>query len=180
MNIVAMVGSPSSNSINRKVVEFMKGRYKDKIDISILEIAELPFHNYDTEDNPPELIVEMRKEILEADGVLFATPEYNQSIPATLKNAIDWFSRVEQVLMKKPAMIIGVSPGRLGTVRAQEHLKDILTSQMVGVLPLPATEVFIGSYYDLIDENGVLKDESTIEFLDSSVDAFIDWVNKIK
>lgn len=179
MNIVAMVGSPSKNSINKKVVEFMKDRYKDKLDITILEIDKLPFHNYDTEDTPPELIIEMRKQILEADGVLFATPEYNQSIPATLKNAIDWFSRVEAVLMDKPAMIVGASPGRLGTVRAQEHLKDILTSQFVGMLPVPKTEVFIGGYYDQVDEDGYLNNEGTIGFLDTCVDNFIDWIKVV-
>ena len=179
MKLVAMSGSPSKDSINKKVLEFMKDRYKDKLDIKILEIDKLPFYNYDIENTPPELVVEMRKEIKEADAIIFATPEYNQSIPATLKNAIDWFSRVELVLMKKPAMILGASPGRLGTVRAQEHLKDVLTSQYVGVLPLPGTEVFIGSYYDQVDENGILNNESTIEFLDMAVDNLIDWVNKI-
>jgi len=179
MKIVAMVGSPSKGSINRKVAEFMKERYKDKLDIKILKIEELPFYDYEMDDNPPELVLEMRKDILGADGILFATPEYNQSIPATLKNAIDWFSRVEPVLMNKPGMIVGASPGRLGTVRAQEHLKDILTSQMVGVLPLPRTEVFIGSYYDQVDEDGVLNNEGTIGFLDESINSFIDWIERI-
>lgn len=180
MKIVAMVGSPSKTSINRSVVEFMKDRYGDRLDIKILAIEDLPFYNYEIEDNPPQLILEMREDIREADGILFATPEYNQSIPATMKNALDWFSRVEPVLLGKPGMIMGVSPGRLGTVRAQEHLKDILTSQMVGVLPLPGTEVFIGSYYDQIDESGVLSDGNTIAFLDEALDKFINWIEKVK
>ena len=125
MKIVAMVGSMSKESNNKKVVKFMQKRYKDKLDIEILSIDKLPMYNQDIELNPPELVVDLREKIKSSDGILFATPEYNHSIPAVLKNAIDWFSRVEPVLIGKPSMVIGATMGNLGTVRAQVHLRQI-------------------------------------------------------
>lgn len=183
MKIVAMVGSPSVNSINRKLGNFLKEKYADKMEIEFLEIEKLPFHNYDTENNPPELILEMREKIKEADGVLFITPEYNHSVPPVLKNAIDWFSRVEQVLLYKPALIMGASPGRMGTVRAQEHLKDILAGPGTTMHICPNNEVILGGFTKLLDENGKLVDERTIGFIDKAMNRYIEWVeevNKIK
>lgn len=180
MKIVAMVGSLSKASINRRLAEFLKDRYKGKMDIEILEIDKLPFYDYEIEEEKNTLLDNMRNSIREADGVLFLTPEYNASIPAILKNAIDWFSRVDQVLIDKPGMILGATPGRLGTVKAQEHLKDILTSQQLGVLLVPRTDILIGSYYDQIDGEGNLVDKDTLGFLDASFENFKKWIEKLR
>lgn len=180
MNIVALVGSMSKDSNNRKIVEFMKDRYKDRMDIEILPIEKLPMYNQDIELDPPEIVDELRQKIKQSDGILFATPEYNHSISAVLKNAIDWFSRVERVMIGKPSMIVGASLGTLGTVRAQVHLRQILNSGGVGTLNLPGNEVFIGNVHEKLDKDGNLVDESTIKYLDKVVDNFIAWINKIK
>ncbi|MCF6460377.1 NADPH-dependent FMN reductase [Clostridium sp. Cult3] len=180
MNIVALVGSMSKESNNRKIVEFMRERYKDKMDIEILPIEKLPMYNQDIELQPSEIVEELRKKIKQSDGILFATPEYNHSISAVLKNAIDWFSRVERVMVNKPSMIVGASLGTLGTVRAQVHLRQILNSGGVATLNLPGNEVFIGNVHEKLDEDGNLIHEPTIEHLDGVVDNFIDWIDKIK
>lgn len=180
MNIVAIVGSISKNSYNRKIVEFMKERYRDKIDIQILSIEELPMYNEDIELSPPSVVKEIKDKIKSSDGILIATPEFNHSIPGVLKNALDWFSRVEYVMIDKPSMIIGASQGGFGTIRAQTNLRQILNSGAIRTLNLPGNEVFISSVQDKVDENGVLIDESTIRQLDKVIDNFIEWINRVK
>ncbi|CDQ40842.1 MULTISPECIES: NADPH-dependent FMN reductase [Virgibacillus] len=180
MKIVAMVGSNRQDSYNLKLTRFLQKRYTNKVEVEILPIDQLPFYNQDEEYNPPEIVKEIRNKILMSDGVLIATPEYNGSISGMLKNALDWFSRVEQVLVKKPVMIVGASMGAMGTIRAQMHLRQILQAPGIGALTLPGNEVFIGSVHEKMDEQGKLTDEPTIEFVDSVVDNFIDWVEKTK
>lgn len=87
--------------------------------------------------NPPFTVKEFKQRVAEADAVLWVTPEYNYSIPGVLKNAIDWLSRVDKVSIGKPSWIIGVSMGNLGSVRAQQHLQDILFSPGVSSPFLP-------------------------------------------
>lgn len=180
MKIVALVGSMSKESNNRKIVEFMKEKYKEQLEIEILPIEKLPMYNQDIEEDAPDIVKELRVKIKESDGILFATPEYNHSIPAVLKSAIDWFSRVERVMINKPSMIIGATLGNLGTVRAQVHLRQILNSGGVATLNLPGNEVFISMIHEKLDEDGNLVHKPTIEYLDKVVENFIDWIEKVK
>lgn len=179
MKIAAIVGSISKNSNNKNLANFMKERYKDKLDIQILPLEEIPMYNVDNELNPPEVIRSQREIIKNSDGLLFVTPEYNHSIPGVLKNALDWYSRVERVMVGKPSMIVGASLGALGTVKAQMHLRQILNSGGIGTINLPGNEIFIGSVQDKVDKDGNLIHEPTIEILDQAVDNFIDWANNI-
>lgn len=180
MKVVAIAGSNGKDSNNKKLLNFMKVRYDDKLDIEILDIGEMPMYNQDNELNPPDIVKSIKAKIKSSDGILISTPEYNHSIPGILKNALDWFSRVDQVMIGKPAMVVGVSMGNLGTVKAQMHLREILNSGGIGTMTLPGNEVFIGTIQDKIDESGKLVDEGTIKYLDSTMDNFIQWVEKIK
>jgi len=180
MKIVAIVGSISEKSNNKKLAEFMKERYKDKFEIEVLSLKDIPIYNEDNELDPPSVVKEVKSKIKESDGILIVTPEYNHSIPGVLKNALDWFSRVDRVMVDKPTMIVGASMGALGTVKAQIHLRQILNSGGVAALTLPGNEVLIGSIQDKVDEKGNLTDESTIKFLDKVVDNFVEWAEKIK
>ncbi len=180
MKIVALVGGISKNSLNMKLAELMKDRYSEKMDIEILKIEELPYYSQDIEENPPAIVEELRGKIRNADGILFVTPEYNYSIPGVLKNAIDWFSRVEFVMQGKPGLIVGAAMGMFGTARAQNHLRDILLSPNVGVKAMTTNEVLIAGVHNQVDENGYINNEKTLEFLDIAVNNFIDWVNLIK
>lgn len=180
MKIVGIAGSIGKDSNNKKLLNFMKERYKNKVDIEVLDISEIPMYNQDNELNPPEIVKEIKDKIKESDGILISTPEYNHSIPGVLKNALDWFSRVDMVMIGKPAMVVGVSMGNLGTVKAQIHLRQILNSGGIGTITLPGNEVFIGTIQDKIDKSGNLIDESTIKYLDGAMDNFINWVEKIK
>jgi chromate reductase, NAD(P)H dehydrogenase (quinone) len=178
VKIVALVGSNRKESYNRKLTKYIQKRYQEKVDIEILAIEDLPMYNQDDELDPPSIVKEIKNKVLESDGILIATPEFNHSIPGLLKNAIDWFSRVEKVMVKKPVMIVGASPGVLGTARAQMHLRQILNSPGVSALTLPGNEVFIGAVQEKIDESGKLIHEPTIQFLDTVMGNFIDWVVK--
>lgn len=178
MKIVAVLGSISEKSNNRKLAKFIKKRYADTLDIEILTLENIPMYNEDIELNPCEIITNYREKIKSSDGLIFITPEYNHSIPGVLKNILDWSSRVERVMLNKPVMIVGGSTGVMGTIRAQTHLRQILNSPGVGAITLPLNEVFISNIEDkLVDGN--LSDDSTIEFLDKTVNNFVKWINKI-
>lgn len=180
MKLVALVGSNRKESYNKKLTTYIQKRYQEKVEIEILPIEKLPMYNQDDELNPQPIVQEIKAKVSESDGILIATPEYNHSIPAVLKNAIDWFSRVDKVMIKKPVMIVGGSGGVLGTVRAQMHLRQILNSPGVSALPLPGNEVFIGTLHEKLDDSGDLIHEPTIQFLDNVMTNFIDWVEKTK
>jgi chromate reductase, NAD(P)H dehydrogenase (quinone) len=180
MKIAAIVGSNRKESYNQKLTVFMQTRYQGKIEIEILPIKDFPIYNQDDELNPPAVVTDTKRKISESDGILIATPEYNGTISGVLSNALDWFSRVDKVMIGKPAMIVGASMGALGTVKAQMHLRQILNSPGISALTLPGNEVFVGSVHEKIDESGKLTDESTIQFIDGVVDNFIEWVEKVK
>ncbi|MBY0121501.1 NADPH-dependent FMN reductase [Bacillus sp. S/N-304-OC-R1] len=178
MKVVAIVGSIRKESYNLKLAKYIQDKYKEQLDIEILNIRDLPHYDQDIELNPSEQVREFKNKVAEADAVLWVTPEYNYSIPGVLKNAIDWLSRVEKVMIGKPSWIMGATMGTLGTVRAQQHLRDILFCPGVGSPLLPGNEVYIGVVHEKMDENGNITHEPTVKFLDTVVHNFIDWASK--
>lgn len=180
MKIVAILGSISEKSNNKKLANFIKKRYEDKLEIEILSLENIPMYNEDIELDPPNVVKEVKNKVKESDGVIIVTPEYNHSIPGVLKNTLDWFSRVERAMVNKPTMIVGASTGMFGTVKGQMHLRQILNSGGVAALTLPRNEVFIGNIEDKLDEDENLIDEPTIEVLDKTVSNFVEWIEKMK
>ena len=180
MNIKIIVGSISETSNNMKIAETLVDRYKDKFDIDILDIKEIPMYNEDIELDPPQIVLDVKREAKEADGIIFVTPEYNHSIPGVLKNTLDWFSRVDRAIANKPTMIIGASLGFLGTVRGQTHLRQVLNSGGISAINLPGNEVFIADVASKLGEDDRLADESTLEFLDLTINNFVDWIEQTK
>ena len=178
MKFTVILGSISEKSNNRKLAELFKKQYSDKFDIEILTLEKIPMYNEDDELNPCEIITSFREKVKNSDGLVFITPEYNHSIPGVLKNALDWSSRIERIMLNKPVMILGGSTGAMGTVRAQSHLRQILNSPGIGAVTLPLNEVLISNIEDKIVD-GSFDDKSTIEFLDKTVDKFVKWVNKV-
>lgn len=180
MKLKIIVGSISKKSNNMKIAKFIENKYKDKLDIEILDIKEMPMYNEDIELDPPQVVLDIKKSAKEADGIIFVTPEYNHSIPGVLKNTLDWFSRVERPIANKPTMILGASTGSLGTVRSQTHLRQVLNSGGVAAINLPGNEVFISNVEDKLDKQGKLIHEATIEYIDKTIDNFINWIKKVK
>lgn len=180
MKIIALVGSLRKESFNLQLASTIQERFKGKLEVEIADIRALPFFDQDEENAPHAAVEQLKKAITEADGVLIITPEYNWSVPGVLKNAIDWLSRVDKVLIGKPVMVAGVSPGMLGTIRAQLHLREILASPGVQarLLPPAGNELVInlaGSKFS----SGRLVDESTLKHVDAALERFITFATKI-
>lgn len=178
MKIVALPGSLRKDSYNLQLVKTIQERYKDKFELQLADIGRLPHFNQDDENDPPEVVIAFKKQIADADGVLIATPEYNWSIPGVLKNALDWLSRAEKVLVNKPVMIVGVTTGMVGTVRAQLHLRQILDSpgHSARVLRPAGNEVLINMASQKFDETGRLVDKPALALLDGVVQRYLDLI----
>lgn len=183
MKILTLVGSIRNDSFNMKIARFMKDRYRGQFEMEIADIRSLPFFDQDIELDPPQIVKDFKASIANADGVIIVTPEYNWSVPGVLKNALDWTSRVERVLLNKPVMPLGATQGMLGTIRAQLHLREILVAPGIQakILPPGSNEVLINQVAQKIDDkNGELTDQTTIDFLDSKVEAFIKFIESQK
>ncbi|MBB6444070.1 NADPH-dependent FMN reductase [Bacillus benzoevorans] len=180
MEIVAIVGSIREDSYNLKLAQYVQKRYQERFDLEILNIREIPFYNQDIENDPPEVVTDLKNKVKNADAVLWVTPEYNGTVPGVLVNVIDWLSRVDKVMIGKPSWIMGASMGNLGTVKAQLHLRDILFSPGINSPLLPSNEVYVGAVHTKINADGDITDQSTIEFLGSVVNNFIAWFNQQK
>jgi len=178
MKVVALVGSIRKESYNVKLAAYVKNKYKEQMDVEILNLRDVPFYDQDIENDPPAAVKELREKVAAADAVLWVTPEYNYSIPGVLKNVIDWLSRGDRVMVGKPSIIMGASMGLMGTVRAQQHLRDILFSPGINSPLLPGNEVYVGIVHEKMDENGKIKDEATVLFLDSVINNFVKWYNQ--
>jgi len=179
MHIVAISGSLRKGSYNRSLLFNIGELMPEGMAIEIQPIAEVPLFNEDDEANgTPEAVTRLRDAVKAADGLLVATPEYNAGVPGVLKNAIDWLSRPpgKSVLTGKPTAILGVSPGVLGTARAQAHLRTALEFNAAPVMPSP--QVFIGQARDKFDADGRLTDEKTRAFLSKFLDAYAVWVRR--
>lgn len=178
MNVVAIVGSLRKQSYNMQLARTMQERYEGKLNIEIADIRSLPHFDQDLEYDPPQLVKEFKEAIASADGVIIITPEYNWSVPGVLKNAIDWTSRVDKVFIDKPVMVLGATPGMLGTVRAQLHLREILSAPGIQakILPPGGNEVLVNFAPQKFDgQTERLVEEETLSFLDDKVDKFIEF-----
>lgn len=174
--IAVLVGSLRKESFNRKMARTLTALAPESLKLEILEIGGLPMYNQDLEEAPPTAWAEFRNRLKLYDGVLFVTPEYNRSVPAVLKNAIDVGSRPhgKNVWNGKPGAVVTVSPGALGGFGANHHLRQSLVSVNVPAMAQP--EAYIGGAAKLFDNNGNLTNESTQEFLRKFMNAFAEWV----
>lgn len=167
MKIVAVVGTNSDRSTNQKLLYFMKEHFKDKADISILEIKDLPAFNEPEDKLAPTAVAQYSEKISQADAVIIATPEYNHTIPAPLSSALEWIAYTSRALINKPTMIVGASLGSLGSSRAQAHLRQILNAPELKARLMPGTEFLLGHSEQAFDaENKLLYPEKVTELED--------------
>ncbi|WP_330297006.1 NADPH-dependent FMN reductase [Streptomyces sp. NBC_00503] len=166
--ILAISGSLRADSHNTRLLHAARKHQPGGLDIEIYGgLRDIPPYDQDL-DNPqdrPAAVTELRRRITESDGLLIATPEFNYSIPGTLKNAIDWVStdwtKQEGLpLHRKPVAILGAAPTNFGTVRAQLALRQVFVWTDSDVVVKPEVQVFRS--YERFDENGNLTDETTI------------------
>ncbi len=175
-NIAVLVGSLRKESFSLKTAKNLKSLTPKSLSLEILDLHDLPLYNQDLEAAPPEQWKKLRQEINAADGVLFVTPEYNRSIPAVLKNAIDIGSRPKEnnTWNGKPGGIISISPGQLSAFGANHHLRQVLVPVNVPVMAQP--EAYVGGAATLFDENGEINNESTKDFLKMFLRSYEQWV----
>ncbi|MEK3980128.1 NADPH-dependent FMN reductase [Psychrobacillus sp. FSL K6-2836] len=176
MKVVAIVGSIRKESLNLQLAKHIQTRYTDKFELEILDLKSIPMYNQDIELDAPQEVLDFKAKVKAADAVLWVTPEYNSTIPGVLGNAIDWMSRVDKVMNGKPSMIMGASMGAMGTVKAQMHLRDILFASGLNSPLLPMNEVYVGAAHTKFNDNGELTDQATIEFLDTVIANFQEWM----
>ena len=177
LNIAVIVGSLRAGSFTRKTAKALIALAPDSLGCAIVEIGDLPLYNQDLEtETPPPEWVAFRDAIRPVDGVLFATPEYNRSVPGVLKNAIDVGSRPygKSVWSKKPCAIISVSPGAIGAFGANHHLRQSLVFLDMPAMQQP--EAYVGGAANLLDEHDELKADATRDFLKGFMQAFAAWV----
>ena len=180
MQVLALVGSLRRGSYNKLALRAAQELAPPGMTIEAADIGVLPLYNDDvrTEGYPPE-VQTLRERVRAADALLFVTPEYNYSVPGVLKNAIDWASRPpEQPLDGKPAAIMGASTGRLGTARAQYHLRQI--GVFVNLHFLNRPEVMIAGAAKAFDASGRLTDEGARKLIADLLAALRDWTLQLK
>src|SRR5690625_1308909 len=158
MNFIGIVGTNSDNSTNRILLQFIQKHFADKATIEICEIKDLPAFDKPENQEAPEEVQKIANKIIEADGVIISTPEYNHSIPAILKCAFEWFTFTTRPFVDKPVMITGASYGRLGSSRAQAHIRQILDTPEDKAQIMPSSEFLLGHSLQAFDENGNLKE----------------------
>ena len=180
MKILGICGSLRKASLNMAALRACSELLPQGMTLQITSLADLPMYNQDVFDaGMPEPVKRLRGEIAAADGLLIASPEYNFSVPAPLKNAIDWGSRApNQVFHDKPIAIFSVTPGPVGGARVQYDLRRILGQLWGHVLPRP--EVFIGNAAGKFDAQGRLADETSRKFLTELLAGFKDWIVRMQ
>lgn len=179
MKYAGIIGNNSMTSTNRTLMQFVAKHFSDRAQIELLEVRPLPPFKATGERTPPPEVQTLIDAIAASDGVIIATPEYNHTIPAALRSALEWLSYTSDVMRGKPVLMIGASYGRLGTSRAQGHLRQILTCPGLRARVL-ASECFLGSSLQAFDENGDLILESDVAGLESAFDDFVAFSEIIK
>ena len=173
--IAVIVGSLRRDSFNKKLGLALTKLAPSEFSFQHAEIGDLPLYNQDDDANQAASVKRFKSEIEGASGVLFVTPEYNRSMSGVLKNAIDHASRPagKSSWTGKPAGIVGVSPGATGTSMAQQHLRNVLSSLNMPVLPSP--EAFIQAKEGLFDADGNIG-EGSKKFLQGWMDKYAAWI----
>jgi len=174
MRLLAISGSLRADSHNSRLLRIAAEEAPVGVEIDIYDgLATIPPYDADDDEGVgPAPVRDLRERIASADGLIFATPEYNSSIPGVLKNAIDWASRPRAAtpLAGKPAAVMGATTGQFGAVWAQAELRKVLGSTGSRVVD---AEVSVALADDAFDADGTLRDEHTLEAIRNLTSAVV-------
>jgi NAD(P)H-dependent FMN reductase len=175
--VAVLVGSLRKASLTRRTANALIALAPDALECTVIEIGDLPLYNEDLESSVPPAWSRFRADIARHDAVLFATPEYNRSIPGGLKNAIDVGSRPQgkNVFDRLPAGVVSVTPYKLGAFGANHALRQALVFLNMPAMQQP--EAYIGNAGNLFDESGALTNADTRTFLTNFMAAFATWID---
>ena len=176
--VAIVVGSSRRDSINRKLAQAIARLGDARLAARFVQIDDLPIYNQDIENPLPVSVARFKAEIENADSLLVVTPEHNRSLPAVLKNAIDWGARPygRNSWVNKPAAITGTSPGAIGSAIAQQHLRQVLGNLGATVM---GGEAYVTFRPGLIDDAGTIADEGSRKFLQAFVDQFASLIARL-
>jgi chromate reductase len=174
--LLGISGSLRRSSLNRYLLDAVRDALPSIAQMTIFEDIDFPIFNDDLVDPPG--VVQLKAAIADADGVVFATPEYNYSIPGGLKNALDWISRPPDLspMRGKPVGVVGAASGMSGTIRAQTHMRQMLLYSDSPCLNQP--EVLIPRAHERFDAEGKLTDNSTRMLLERFGVAMVAFVQR--
>ena len=183
INVCVLVGSLRKASLSGMLANALMSLAPSSMEPEVVEIGHLPFYNQDLErliDPPPAPWTAFRQRVKAADAVLFVTPEYNRSVPAVLKNALDVGSRPygSSVWDRKPGAVVSSSPGAIGGFGANHHLRQSLVFLNVPTMQQP--EAYVSHVNNLFDEHGKLVSDGTGKFLQQLMQAFAKWVEAVR
>lgn len=160
-SVAVIVGSLRRESINLRFAKALAKLAEPTLAFKLVELGDVPLYNEDLWADPPAGVTRMKREIENADAVLFVTPEYNRGLPAVTKNVVDWGSRPygKSAWVGKPCAIVGTSPGAIGTAVAQSQLRGILAGCGVRLMGQP--EIYLQTKPDLITDDFTVSDDRT-------------------
>ena len=179
--VLCVAGSLRRDSYNRRLLRAATAQAPATLRLDICDgLSTVPLFNEDLESSAPTGVLALREAIAAADGLIIATPEYNQAIPGVLKNALDWLSRespVGEVLSQKPVAVLGISSGPWGTRLAQASLRQVLHT--CGALVMPTPSLFVANAAMRFDDDGTLVDPAVIRSLQNFLLAFEQWLQRM-
>jgi chromate reductase len=177
-DVAILVGSLRQAAFSRRTANALIALAPAGITPRIVEIGDLPLYNQDADENPPAPWTAFRAQVRAADAVLFVTPEYNRSVPAPLKNAIDVGSRPygQSVWSGKPGAVMTISPGGIGGFGANHHLRQSMVFLNVPMMQQP--EAYVGGITTVFDDAGNVTNEGTKAFFTSFMEAYAAWVER--
>jgi len=181
IRVLGFAGSLRRGSFNRALLAACVELAPEGMEVETVALDELPLYNADVEaEADPEPVSRLKRGVAAADALLVVTPEYNAGLPAVTKNAIDWLSRPARrsVLIDLPSAVLGATPGRLGTARAQAALRQSLAD--VGSPCLPQPQMLVARVRDLLDDAGRLTDAGTRDRLARFLAAFDSWIRRLR
>jgi chromate reductase len=176
--VAVLVGSLRRESLNRRLAAALVKLAQGKLVLEILPLDQLPMYNEDLWAKPPQAVLDLKASVKAADAVLMVMPEYNRSVPAVLKNAIDWASRPygQNAFAHKPGAIVGTSPGAIGTAAGQAHLRSILP--ILEVILMGQPEVYLATNPTMFDADDKLVNADTRAFLLTFLDRFAGFIDR--
>jgi chromate reductase len=177
-DVAVLVGSLRKESYTRKIALAIAALAPPTLRLEIVEIRDLPLYDQDLDPHPPAAWTTFRKRIAAADAILFATPEYNRSVPGVLKNAVDVGSRPygAGALNGKPAAVVSVSPGAYGGFGANHHLRQSLV--FLGMPTMTQPEAYLGNIAGALDAQGHVSSDATRDLLRKFVETFASWIER--
>ncbi|HCS26091.1 MAG TPA: NAD(P)H-dependent oxidoreductase [Spongiibacteraceae bacterium] len=179
MKVLGINGSLRRDSLNLKLLKAAGDYFSENVEFEILSLGDIPLYNQDLDgDNKPAAVVNLKQKISDADALVFATPEFNHSIPGALQNAIDWASRpaFNSPLTGKATGMLSASMSPIGGARAQAQLHTVMASALAPIFP--SIEYLLGSAHTVFDASGAMTDETAATRLERYIKGFEEWLQQ--